>query len=301
MITILASCTNSKTEKANEALTIQCYSHEKPFEKVIQSWKKSREESNSQRYLTTKLYKGVGWKATVDTYNFLSNYDKTKLYIASAGYGLISHTSKITPYNATFAPRTSNSIDKFTGDKRANIEWWDSINQFRAEDFSNDSYFFVILPHNYLLATQNFIKEMVEQYDKRVFIFRATKSEAIPFMQNYTVEFDLRFNSFQTGTLSSLLSRAVLWLSKEVVEYEIPFKHHLFQEHIEEKMKNYTQYKMPKREQLSEEEIIKKIKNMIINDKITSASKGLRRLRESGIACEQKRFSTLFKKVKGQL
>ena len=120
-------------------------------------------------------------------------------------------------------------------------------------------------------------------------------------MKGYTVEFDLRFNSYQTGTLSSLLSRAVVWLSKEIVTHKIPFEHHLFQKHIENKMKDYTLYMMPKREQLSEEELIKKIENMITNEEITSASKGLRRLRESGIACEQKRFSTLFKKVKGQL
>jgi len=297
MITILASCTNSKTKKADETLTIQYYSKLQPFNMVIKNWKDSIDKNINQKYLPLELYKGVGWKATIDTYKILSNYKKTELYIASAGYGLISHKKEIASYNATFAPRTTNSI----GDKKENIEWWDSINQFRVEDFSSDSYFFIILPHNYLMATQNFIREMIEYYGKRVFIFRATKSEVIPFMKDYIVEFDLRFNSFQTGTLSCLLSRAVVWLSKEIVTHKIPFEHHLFQKHIENKMKDYTLYKMPKREQLLEEELIKKIKNMITNEEVTSASKGLRRLRESGIACEQKRFSTLFKKVKGQL
>jgi len=297
MITILSSCTNSKTKKADETLTIQYYSKLQPFNMVIKNWKDSIDKNINQKYLPLELYKGVGWKATIDTYKILSNYKRTELYIASAGYGLISHKKEIAPYNATFAPRTPNSI----GDKETNIEWWDSINQFRVEDFYKDSYFFIVLPHNYLMATQNFIKEMIERYGKRVFIFRVTKSEIMPFMQDYIVEFDLRFNSYQVGTLSTILSRAVLWLSKEIVEHKIPFKHYLFQKHIEEKMKDYTLYKMPKREQLSEEELIKKIENMITNDGITSASKGLRRLRESGIACEQKRFATLFKKVKGQL
>ena len=301
MITILSSCTNSKTKKADETLTIQYYSHKIHFHTVIEQWNESIEKSKHQKYLSTELYKGVGWKATIDTYKVLSMYDKIELYIASAGYGLISYKNKIASYDATFAPRTPNSIDKFRQDKKSNIEWWDNINQFSVENFSKDSFFFIILPHNYLIATQNFIKEMIEKYGKKVFIFRATQNKALPFMQEYTVEFDLRFNSFQTGTLSSLLSRAVLWLSQEIVEYKIPFEHHLFQNHIEEKMKNYTHYKMPKREQISEEELIKKIKNMITNEGITSASKGLKRLRESGIACEQKRFGTLFKKVKGRL
>ena len=230
-----------------------------------------------------------------------SDYYETELYIASAGYGLIHHSTKISSYDATFAPRTLNSIEKFDKEKTSNMKWWDSINSFHVNSFSDDSYIFVILPHNYLIATQNFIKKLIEQHGKRVFIFRANQNKALSFMKKYTVEFDLRFNSYQTGTLSSLLARAVLWLSKEIVEHKIPFEHHLFQEHIEKKMKNYTQYKMPKREQLSEEKLIKKIENMIAKDGIESASKGLKKLRESGIACEQKRFGSLFKKVKSRL
>lgn len=301
MIAILTSCTNSKTKKANKTLTIQHYQVEEFFDDVVELWKKEVNENDYAKYLVTELYKGVGWKATIDTNNKLSSKYKTALYIASAGYGLIASNSKIASYDATFAPRTSNSINKFTNDKRANIEWWDNINDFKIEDFPHDSYFFIILPHNYLIATQNFIKKIIEKYDKKVFIFIANQNETLSFMRGYTIEFDLRFNSYQTGTLSSLLARAVLWLTDEIIKHEIPFEHHLFQSHIEEKMKNYTHYKMPKREQLSEEDLIKEIEKMINKDEIESASRGLKKLRESGIACEQKRFGSLFKKVKSQL
>jgi len=301
MIEIISSCTNSKTKIPNKTLTIEYYDKEKSLDEIIKIWKNIINENKFDKYLTTYLYKGIGWKATLNTYNFFSNYYKTELYIASAGYGLIHHDTKISSYDATFAPRTLNSIDKFNKDKASNIKWWDSINSFQVNSFSDDSYIFVVLPHNYLIATQNFIQKLIEVHGKRVFIFRANQNEVLSFMKGYTVEFDLRFNSYQTGTLSSLLARAVLWLSKEIVEHKIPFEHHLFQEHIEKKMKNYTLYKMPKREQLSEEKLIKKIENMIANDGIRTASKGLRKLRESGIACEQKRFGSLFKKVKSQI
>jgi len=301
MIEIISSCTNSKTKIADKTLTIEYYNKEKNLDEIIKIWKDTIRKNKFDKYKTTNLYKGIGWRATLNTYNFFSDHYEAELYIASAGYGLIHHSTKISSYNATFAPRTLNSIEKFNQEKTSNIKWWDSINSFQVDSFSNDSYIFVILPHNYLIATQNFIKKLIKQHGKRVFIFRANQNEPLSFMQEYTVEFDLRFNSYQTGTLSSLLARAVLWLSKEIIEHNIPFEHHLFQEHIEKTMKNYTQYKMPKREQLSEEKLIKKIENMIANDGIISASKGLKKLRESGIACEQKRFGSLFKKVKSRL
>ncbi|HIP41050.1 MAG TPA: hypothetical protein EYG90_00880 [Campylobacterales bacterium] len=301
MIEIISSCTNSKTKMPDKTLTIEYYNKEKSLDEIIIIWKNIIKENEFNKYVTTDLYKGIGWRATLNTYNLFTDYYETELYIASAGYGLIQHSMKISSYDATFTPRTLNSIEKFNKDKISNIKWWDNINTFQVDSFSDESYIFVILPHNYLIATQNFIKKLIKKHGKRVFIFRANQNEALSFMKKYTVEFDLRFNSYQTGTLSSLLSRSVLWLSKEIVEYKIPFEHHLFQEHIENKMKNYPQYKMPKREQLSEEKLIEKIEKMISNDAITSASRGLKKLRESGIACEQKRFSSLFKKVKSPL
>jgi len=301
MIEIISSCTNSKTKIADKTLTIEYYNKERSLDEIIKIWKNIIKENKFDKYVTTDLYKGIGWRATLNTYNLFSDHHETELYIASAGYGLIHHDTKISSYDATFTPRTSNSIDKFNKDKVSNIKWWDSINNFQVNSFSNESYIFVILPHNYLITTQNFIKKLIEQHGKRVFIFRANQNEALSFMKGYTVEFDLRFNSYQTGTLSSLLARAVLWLSKEIIEHKIAFEHHLFQEYIEKNMKNYSLYKMPKREQLSEEKLIQKIEDMIANDGIKSASKGLKALRESGIACEQKRFGSLFKKVKNRL
>lgn len=301
MIEIISSCTNSKTERPCKHLTIEYYNKDIALNKVIKIWKEVTQQNKSDKHLATRLYKGVGWKATMETYYLLSGTYSTNLYIASAGYGLISHNSKIASYNATFSPRTLNSIEKFNKEKISNIKWWDSINSFQVDYFADSSYIFIILPHNYLIATQNFIKELIEKYGNRVFIFRANQDEALSFMKNYTVDFDLRFNSYQTGTLSTLLQRAVLWFSKEIIKNSIPFEHKAFQEHIEDKMKDYKEYKMPKRIQLTEEQLNKEIENMIVNENIESASKGLRYLRKKGNACEQKRFFILFKKVKGQL
>ena len=40
---------------------------------------------------------------------------------------------------------------------------------------------------------------------------------------------------------------------------------------------------------------------MIVTEGINSASVGLRKLRKDGMACEQKRFGTLFNKIKEEI
>jgi len=303
MINIISSCTNSKKKIASEAFKIASFKTDMQLESVIDIWNKNIEKETTRVYEATKLYKGGAWKATLDTNTMLSKKFNTSLYVASAGYGLIHSKTKICPYDSTFASSTANSITKFivNADKNANVQWWNMINKFKLSSFQKGSYFFIVLPHEYLSAAQDTIKLLIENFDKNVFIFIANKHPIPLFMKNNIVRFDSRFNSFQTGVLSNMLQRAVLWLSTEIIKNEIPLCHQELQKHIEIKMKNFEAFNMPVRLKLTEEEIRIKIKSMILEDKTLSATKGLKNFRNSGYACEQKRFGKIFKEVKSEL
>jgi len=303
MINIISSCTNSRKHTPSETLKIANFKTNMQLEDVIDIWNKNIEKDTTQVYEAIQLYKGASWKATLDTCAILKTKFNTRLYIASAGYGLIHAKTKICSYNSTFASSTENSITKFivSADKNANLQWWNMINKFKLSSFEKGSYFFIVLPHEYLLAAQDTIKILVEKFDRNVFIFIANKHSVPPFMKNYIVKFDSRFNNFQAGVVSNMLQRAVLWLSTEIIKKEIPLCHQELQKHIETKMKNFEAFNMPVRLKLNEEEIRIKIKNMILEDKILSATKGLKNFRNSGYACEQKRFGKIFKEVKSEL
>lgn len=301
MINIISSCTNNKNQPAQNSLKIENYGAEMQLNDVIKIWNKNISDKKISTYKANELYKGGSWKATKKTREILSTIFKTNLYIASAGHGLIHEETSVCSYNSTFASSTANSISKFMKDNsiKGNTIWWNSINKFDFQIFTSDSIFFIILPHNYLLATQETIHTLIKNYNDNVFIFTANKHSIPSFMQNNIIKFDSRFNNFQSGVISNMLQRAVLWLANEIVIKNLKLSHNTLQNHIELEMSQYDNFTMPIRIKLSEEEIIEIIKNMILNDHITSASKGLKVFRNNGYACEQNRFSKLFKKGKG--
>jgi len=303
MINIISSCTNSKKYIPSDTFKIANFKANMQLEDVIGIWNKNTEKKISKLYKATELYKGGAWKATLDTNTMLATKFNTSLYVASAGFGLIHAEAKICSYDSTFASSTLNSVNKFivNSGQNANVQWWNMINKFKLSSFQKGSYFFIVLPHEYLLATQDTIKLLIEKFDMNIFIFIANKHPVPSFMKNNIVRFDSRFNSFQTGVLSNMLQRAVLWLSTEIIKKEIPLCHQELQEHIEIKMKNFEAFNMPIRLKLTKEEIRIKIKNMILEDKILSATKSLKNFRNSGYACEQKRFGKIFKEVKSEL
>lgn len=303
MINIISSCTNSKKHIPSDSLKIAYFKSSIHLLDAINLWNKNIESTKEATYEANTLYKGNAWQATLNTNKVLSAKFNTNLYIASAGYGLIHAKTKICSYDSTFASSTINSINKFVvpTNQNANIEWWNGINKFDMSSFSNDSLFFIVLPYEYLYAAQDTIKFLIEKFKENVFIFVANKNTIPDFMQQNIIKFDSRFNSFQTGIISNMLQRAVLWLSNEIIDKNLPLSHKELQQHIETVMKPYKAFNMPVRSKLTEEEIRDKVKQMIIKEKISSATKGLKIYRNAGFACEQKRFGKIFKEVKSEL
>jgi len=303
MINIIASCTSGKKYPSSNLLDLSNMDDNLLLENASESWAKSIYINNSPLYKASQLYKGAAWKATLEIKDILSSKIKTDLYIASAGYGLIHSDKEIYSYDCTFSSGDSNSISKFSNhlDSPSNMLWWDQINTFSSESFPHDSYFFIILPHDYLLAAQNFIQEIIHKYNEKVFIFIANKKSIPSFMNQNIVKFDSRFNSFQTGVMTTMLQRAVLWLSNEISSKNIPLTHNDLQYHVDMKLARYKTFTMPVRKQLKEKEIYEKIRLMILYNNISSATQGLKYFRQLGFACEQKRFGRLFNEVKSEL
>ena len=303
MINIISSCTSSKKHPSSNLLELTNIDEHHSIEDACELWIENIFRNESPRYKASLLYKGGTWKATLDIKKILNTKHTTDLYIASAGYGLIASDKEISSYDCTFSSGDNNSISKFNNylDTPSNIIWWDKINTFSSNSFPINSYFFIILPHDYLYASQNFIKKIIHKYDKKVFIFTANQKPTPSFMDKNIIKFDSRFNSFQTGVMITMLQRAVLWLSNDIVVENIPLIHKDLQKHIDIKLAQYKNFTMPVREQLSEQKIYEKIRLMILYNNISSATQGLKHYRQLGFACEQKRFGRLFKEVKSEL
>lgn len=295
MIYIITNCTNGKKLLPNDLTLFRNYNNY-DIEYISNKWINNL-ESNSNKCKAKDLYKGVGWKAILESQENFKRLNETRLLISSAGYGLIDSEKLISSYGITFSKKHHDSVEKYFSNK----SWWNIIYKDNI-NITDVEAIFISVSKEYLLVMSEFLDKLIQRYGERIFFIDINGNKEKTFKyQDYSLFFDKRFNSFEPGTLLSLRQRILRWLSKEIVKERLPFNHSILQNYINKYFKYYEISLLKKGIQLNDKEIKNKIKKMIILEKINSASKGLVHLRSSGFSCEQKRFQNLFKNVKEEL
>lgn len=150
------------------------------------------------------------------------------------------------------------------------------------------------MPSEYLIALKDFIEDLIDVFDKRIYILLTSKTKLSNKIENRSLRFDTRFNSYEKGTLITLSQRCMRWLSNEIITKELPFEHNVLQNHIDTFLSNLAPYKVEQRKQLHDDDLVNIITDQIKLENIKSATQGLKRLRTKGFACEQKRYGKFF-------
>lgn len=298
MIYLLSNCTNSKRLVPQDSMLIKNYS----FNDINISITKWKENSKSTSGMITakELYKGHSWQETLKNIDILSQISTTKLLISSAGYGLINSYQKINSYQATFSKGNENSIYNFRNDLIVNptIIWWDKINNFDISKLDENAYVFINVSYEYLIAMQNTIKQLIDIFKDKLFIIILSKDKLPDVYTKNILRFDTRFNSFENGTISSIIPRFSKWLFNEIVDKNLEFNNEIIQKHIDSFLSKFSKYDVPNRKQLADEDISNLIIKQIQTKNIKSKSNGLKNLRAQGYACSQERYGKLYTKVK---
>lgn len=301
MIYIISSCTNSKKKSPLENLILQNYSFNS-IDKSITRWKNSLNLSTLDLTTAQELYKGHSWQETLKGKEILEQKEEIKLLISSAGYGLIDSLKKINSYQATFSKGNENSIHNFKSDvvSTPTTVWWNKVNNYDTSSLDKNASIFITVSYEYLIAMENTINELIENFGEKVFIIVLSKGELPETYNKNLLHFDTRFNSFEKGTISSIIPRFSKWLFQEIVDNNLELNNQILQNHIDNFLSNFSTYTTPDRIQLTDEKILGLIKNQIEIKNITSKTKGLKDLRSEGYACSQERYGKLFTKVKGK-
>ncbi|MGB6328540.1 MAG: hypothetical protein WBF48_06405 [Halarcobacter sp.] len=295
MIYIISNCTNAKKISPEDQLLLRNYDFS-DIDEAKKEWNKTLSNNSSKKIIAKNMYKGIGWNAFLDSEINFSKKFNTELLISSAGYGLIKADDEIVSYGITFAKAQEDSIHNFNSNNSSSI-WWDSINKFDLDNLNKEAFIFIVVPYEYLIAMENTINKLIELFGKKVFILNVTKQKLPTSYANNILKFDTRFNTFQTGTLTSIIQRCMKWLSNEIINNELTIEQVSLQKYINDFLSKHNTYSVEKRIQQTDEEVITLISGHIQNDNIKSASKGLKKLRSIGFACEQKRYGQLFKQT----
>lgn len=299
MIYLLSNCTSSKRLVPEENMLIKNYSFN-DINTSINEWKKNSESTTSNVITANELYKGHSWQETLKNVDILSQISPTKLLISSAGYGLINSDQKINSYQATFSKGNENSIYNFKNDSISTPTtiWWDRIDKFDISKLDESAYVFINVSYEYLIAMQNTIKQLIDIFKDKLFIIVLSKNKLPDFYTKNILRFDTRFNSFENGTISSIIPRFSRWLFKEIVDKSLEFDNKEIQKHINNFLSKFSKYELPNRKQLTDENISNLIIKQIQTKNIRSKSSGLKDLRSQGYACSQERYGKLYTKVK---
>jgi hypothetical protein len=226
--------------------------------------------------------------------------EEIRLWVCSAGYGLIPAEARIKPYYATFTPGKTDSVPG------AAASWWSLLSEWHgptpehprsiralvaAEPYAM---FMFVLSESYLRACGPDVataSEYIADLD-RLFIVSAgarPRGDLAAFM----VPADARLQARFGGTLRALNARIGAHLLSTRIRSKNEAAGHLTRLLAEQPpVPHYDRKKQ------SDREILDIIAERLAEAPAMSANRLLREFREAGLACEQHRFARLYCSVR---
>lgn len=301
----ITTCTNRKRVPASKPLlcrTLPCGE----INDVASEWI-SRLAKASPEIVAHSLYCGRGFSTSLSA----SQLATTDLWVISAGLGLILSSDKVPSYSLTIAPGTEDCIkDKIISEFNPS-RWWSAINSVSGRSLSKlinddggESLFLISLSQPYAPLIVNDLMKCTPDSFKRVRIVGLMRSLNMPEqIRSVCMPYDNRINdpTCLPGTMTDFAQRTAYHFVKNIWNvsgYQSAIDHSTAVLNIMNRLEAPI---VPKRLPLSDVEI----RNVIIanwNRAEGLSSRMLRVLRDDlNVACEQHRFSIIFKQVKEEM
>lgn len=290
-LTIIVNCTDRKSVPPEDGLRARSLPSA-DLDARFGAWS-HKIQGASQRVPLLGLYQGEAWlQAKGLAKDARAQGFEVRMLVASAGLGLRDVTSSGPAYSATFASRQQDSV---VDEPQYLSDWWGKLTHLplstRLRPHRTDATL-LVLSESYARAMDSDLISLGRYGGDHLLVGGWRDVEGL---NRLPADRDLR----QTlgGTVSSLCLRmARRWLltrSTADLCTTRDFADWSRWATRERKVENYQ--RSPK----SDLEIVGIIQTLVASDPSLTATRALRQLRGSGIACEQKRFGSLFKDVMG--
>ncbi|WP_132590052.1 hypothetical protein [Rhizobium sp. BK068] len=231
-----------------------------------------------------------------------------RLFIASAGLGLVEESDIIPAYDLTVVKGLPSSILSKLPVGTTEGEWWDEIStqdkiaRFEALLKADDGLLLVALPANYLRMLSKFLKTLSAFADGRIRIFTGSEQLEIDAeLKPCLMPYDHRFNGGPApGTLGDFAQRTLRHFVTEVLPTSPSGD---TSDHAARVLSALNQWDRPVAKagvRLNDDDLLKTIREEW--DSVQGRStRLLRKLRDDlGIACEQGRFARLAATVRAE-
>jgi len=256
----------------------------------LNRWVARLQKAPAREYLGA-LYKGEAWKAALE----VSRVGHAKGFrvdtlVVSAGLGVRRITDLGPGYSATFSTGHADSVARTLSEATS---WWDGLNDRmsiqRLEELRGRVV--VVMSESYARVTDRDLRNLGSA-DAQVVLFGGWRD--IPGVHRIAADAALR--STLGGTLSSLNQRmAVQWLDLAPKPAEMASAQHWKRWRRWAADSAHPEFydRMP----LTDDEVRSWVRKALDVQPGLSATSALRLLRANGFACEQNRFTGIFKGV----
>ncbi len=306
-VNLVVSCTNRKRYETASGLA----AHElvgADARARLQTWKKHLSNAREEKYPAVDLYMGEHWSVVRDTPGSAGNRGwDVRLWVCSAGYGLIRPGVRINSYQVTFATGTRDSVTAW--ESNAAQTWWKGVCSYTIPGEKGlprslaklalaypRTPMIVALSADYLHAVEeDLLAVLSHEYFRRhlAVISCGTKAHSSHWQSNL-LPCDGSLSASLGGTFTSLNARVARSLLESpappdpTVDYWAGLVRSLERRMIER----------PSRSPQSDAAVSEFIQNALKDIPTASRSKLLAQFRATGKACEQKRFGELFMRMK---
>ncbi len=306
-VNLVVSCTNRKRYETAPGLA----AHELAGSDVqtrLRAWKGRLKTVQAEKYPAEELYMGEHWSVVRNIPSEAGNRGwSVRLWICSAGYGLIQPGTHIHSYQAAFTPGTIDSVAPWN--RRAAQSWWKGVCSYTIPDKRDlprslsalalkypRTPMIVALSADYLNAVEEDLRAVLDQtyFERYLSIISCGTRSQHRHWRNNLLPCNGGLSASLGGTLTSLNARVARFLLGFQAHTEPTVDHWSA---LVRSIENRTVALLSRTPQ-SDAEISRFIRAALKKTPPASKTKLLEDFRATGKACEQKRFGELYMRLR---
>jgi hypothetical protein len=308
IVNVVVTCTKRKTRPAPSQLRLRSVKA-KSIDDRVTDWILRLKKIKTSTVTASSLYSGDQWQIAHSLPDAVTA-GTVRLWVCSAGYGLISAEASIKPYSATFSASHPDSVRTSGDDNRISSirNWWNQIAEWEGPE-PGAPRTLESLAKQYprspliVIASSVYLRAMDEDVLRAASALRSTQqllvisggTDESGSLRDYLVPCDGRFQALLGGALMSLNIRLARKLLAESERW--PLHRDSLRERYRRLLDRQPTVVTYDRQPMTDEDVLAIIRAWLTEEPTLKHSPMLRRLRDQGFACEQKRFQSLFRKV----
>lgn len=308
---IVATCTDRKRGTIADELRLRALPAGDPGVRASAWWRRLDGAAPLARVQASHVYVGESWRQAQALATQVGKAGwRVDLWVTSAGYGLLSERTPITPYSCTFAEGSPDQValGQPAGLRlRYNQDWWSTLAELRARHEPAPTSLAALAARDpkatmLVLASPDYVRAL--HGDLAAAAERLRRPEQLSIVTsgagwrddplgNNVLSVDDRTRSVLGGTMQGLHARAALELLGDLSARHEPFTAALLRDKYVAMVGDTPRPEKPLRTPMTDAEVVAFLEAELAKNPKAGWTLLLRTLRGSGRACEQKRFRRL--------